>query len=111
MLSLNNNLLLHRNYDPRQQLVPQPLPKQVREIEREIQAKSRPPRRREVVAKTKWYEEVLRKGEDMEKKFQFEYSPASTPSFSVREQLNKIYNVTRQSWSKSRNSSFNGFGQ
>jgi hypothetical protein len=32
MLSLNNNLLLHRNYDPRQELVPRKESEVVREV-------------------------------------------------------------------------------
>ena len=32
MLSLNNNLLLHRNYDPKKDLVPKQISHQLKEI-------------------------------------------------------------------------------
>jgi hypothetical protein len=39
MLSLNNNLLLHRNYDPKKELVPKKPSQELRNLEEEIKKK------------------------------------------------------------------------
>lgn len=72
MLSLNNNLLLHRNYDPKKDLVPKKISHQLKEIELEIKQKQARSEKVEVKERADWYENILKEGEPLrEKKFQF----------------------------------------
>ena len=75
MLSLNNNLLLHRNFDPRKELVPKRESLGVRDVEAEIRRKTaykfNVKGEGEGRDRGKWYEAVLRDQTVAEKKFQF----------------------------------------
>ena len=54
-MSLQNNLLLHRHYDPRQQLKPVQQTSKVAEIEKEIRQKKKEASPKEEEEGEKWY--------------------------------------------------------
>ena len=55
MLSLHNNLLLHRNFDPKKELQPQPQSRELSSLQQKIFRRTRLPPNTKVEEKVKWF--------------------------------------------------------
>ena len=93
---MHNNLLLHRNHDPLNELKPHAQSPQLMALQRQIMAKSTRKSEERVGEKVKWLEEAMSR-EPGEGKFRCTYVTERRPEVSVRQQLSKIYNVPRRS--------------
>jgi|JI9StandDraft_1071089.scaffolds.fasta_scaffold264457_2 hypothetical protein len=96
MLSLSNNLLLHRNYDPKDDLKPHHQSPALKAIQAEILHKQTTKKQESLKQKARWFEGMMAVEHPKEGKFKCEYQAVSSPEGIVREHLNRIYSLRRK---------------
>ena len=94
-MSLHNNLLLHRHYDPYEQLKPSKEAEKVAAIEKEIREKRKEGNVGGEDGEDKWYEKVLASEEPLETRFKVTYKPAGKMVWRGSSPLKRVYHITK----------------